>query len=613
MTAPVPGHEHPVAVADYGLLGDTRTAALSSPGGSLDWLCLPRFDSDPVFANLVGGEAAGRFVIEPMDAHEPPVRRYRPGSPVLETTWRTPGATVTLTEGMVAESRHALLPTTLLVRRVECRGDAASVAVLFDPRRGERHREPRSERRAGALVCTWGAPAVGLVTEPDLALEPRRPMEVRVTQDRPLTFALAVADREPLVHVNGRTAWQALERDEAGWRQWSAGFDDTGPFAETVARSLLTLRLLTYSPSGAPVAAPTTSLPESPGHARNWDYRYAWPRDASLGVGAFLEAGKDEEARAFLAWLLHASRLERPRLPPMLSLHGKPVPDERELDGWPGYAGSRPVRVGNGAGRQHQLDTYGWVLDAGWQLTQAGHGLYGETWRALAGFADHVVDRWREPDAGIWERRDAPAHHVHSKLMGWAALDRALRIAETRGTREKRRRRWRQERSAIAADVLGRGYDNRRATFVGSYDTPQLDAALLAPPLPEIAAELGPGLTGTIDAVQRELSPQTPFVYRYPPGSDGLDGTEGAFLPCSFWTVEALARTGRLGEALDWFERLVSAGNSLGLYAEEIDPTSGTQLGNYPQALTHSALVQAALAIRDATRAARRLTATNEG
>jgi len=603
------GHEDVAAIGEYGLLGDTRTAALCSPHGSIDWLCLPRFDSEPVFAALVGGEAAGRFVISPADVLERPHRRYRPGSPVVETTWRVPGSTITLTEGMVAESRHDLLPTTLLVRRLECRGDAASVTVLFDPRRGETHRTPRSERRTGALVCSWGALALGLVTEPDLLLEPGRRVEVIVTPERPVTFALAVADREPLVLVDGHTAWRALERDETGWRRWSANFDITGPFEDAVGRSLLTLRLLTYSPSGAPVAAPTTSLPESPGHGRNWDYRYAWPRDASLGVGAFLGAGKDDEARAFLAWLLHASRLDRPHLPPMLTVHGKRVPDERELAGWPGYADSRPVRTGNGAGHQHQLDTYGWVVDAGWQLTRAGHGLYGETWRALAGFADHVASGWRELDAGIWERRDPPSHHVHSKLMGWVALDRALRIAETRTTRQTRRRRWQRERSAIEAEVLDRGYDQQRSTFLGSYGSPSLDAALLAPPMSEVAAHLGPGLAGTIDAVRHELSPRPPFVYRYPPGSDGLDGPEGAFLPCSFWMTEALARTGRLDDALDWFDRLVGMAGPLGLYAEEVDPSSGVQVGNYPQALTHSALVQAAFAIRAATVPAHRLTA----
>jgi GH15 family glucan-1,4-alpha-glucosidase len=587
-------------IGDYALLGDTRTAALTSPEGSIDWLCLARFDGEPIFGSLIGGEEAGRFLVAPIDTSGPPQQTYRPGSPVLETTWPSPGSRVTLTEGMVAENRHDLLPTTLLVRRVECRGAPVDVTVLFDPRRGKTHQRPRAARHGGALVCTWGGLAVGISTDPDATLVPGRPERIRVTEGHPLTITMAVADREPLVQVDAGTAWNALQRDDQGWRSWISETDNAGPFDDAIKRSLITLRLLTYSPSGAPVAAPTTSLPEQAGSARTWDYRYAWPRDASLGVSAFLGAGRDEQARAFLFWLLHASRLQRPQLPPVLTLLGKPVPDEHELEDWPGYSNSQPVRVGNDAGSQHQLDTYGWVLNAGWELTKAGHGLYGETWRALTGFADLVARRWHQPDAGIWEQRADPAHHVHSKLMAWVALDRASRIAEHLGARRHRQQRWHDQKTAIAANILRNGYDRERDTFVGAYGHRDLDAALLAPPLTEIADILGPGLTGTINALQRELSPETPFVYRYPTGSDGLDGSEGAFLPCSFWMVDALARTARVDEATEWFEQLLEMGGGLGLFAEEVDPDAGLQLGNYPQALTHSSLVSAGLAIRNA-------------
>ena len=283
----------------------------------------------------------------------------------------------------------------------------------------------------------------------------------------------------------------------------------------------------------------------------------------------------------------------------LLTLHGRYAPPERELAGWVGYAGSVPVRVGNGAADQHQLDGYGWVIDAAWVLVQAGHHLYSETWRAVRGFADLVARRWQEPDAGIWEVRDEPAHHVHSKLMGWLALDRALRIAETHRLPHRQRRRWHSARDAIAADVRARGFDPARGTYVRSYDSTDLDAALLILPLVGMDPVDSPRVRGTIDAIRETLSAGGPFLYRYPPGRDGLPGAEGAFLPCSFWLVQALARTGRSAEALELFQTLLDHASPLGLYAEEVDPATGAHLGNYPQALTHAALVQAALAIRD--------------
>ncbi|HKA03182.1 MAG TPA: glycoside hydrolase family 15 protein, partial [Acidimicrobiales bacterium] len=333
----------------------------------------------------------------------------------------------------------------------------------------------------------------------------------------------------------------------------------------------------------------------------NWDYRYAWPRDASIGIGAFLGAGHAEEARHFMAWLLHASRLDRPRLPALLTLHGRHVPAERELPDWPGYAQSRPVRVGNEARDQHQLDGYGWVLDAAWLLSRTGHPLFSETWRAMRGFADEVARRWAEPDSGIWEIRADMAHHVHSKLMAWLALDRALRIAAMRRTSNRQRARWQHERDAIAVDVTSRGFNPRLGSYTRAYGSDDLDAALLVLPILQFEPAGSPRTRGTIDAIRRELTAGGPLLYRYPPGRDGLAGTEGAFLPCSFWLAQALAATDRVDEAGDLLGELIGLGGPLGLYAEEMDPTSGAHLGNYPQALTHAALVQAILALRDAS------------
>jgi GH15 family glucan-1,4-alpha-glucosidase len=587
-------------IGDYGLIGDTRTAALVSADGAIDWLCVPRFDGDPLFGRLVGGPEAGTFRLGPAGRSRSTRRRYHPASATLETTWDTTTGRLILAEGMVAEITGRLLPTTLLVRRLSAQDGPVQAAIELDPRLGERRRPPKAQRRGDALVCQWGSTALAIQTTPRMPLEPGRPLRVTVTPDRPVTVVLAVASREPLVHVDPDAAWTLLVDDERRWQTWSSQIDDDLPQRDAVMRSLLTLRLLTYSPSGAPVAAPTTSLPEEPGGVRNWDYRYAWPRDASIGIGAFLGVGKTDEARLFMAWLLHATRLDRPRLPVLLTLHGKHPPAERSLQGWPGYAHSRPVRVGNGAADQHQLDGYGWVLDAAWLLTDAGHRLYAETWRAMRGFADEVAKRWRQPDAGIWEIRGDGAHHVHSKLMAWLALDRALRIAAELGTSGRRRRWWQTQRDAIAADVTSRGFNPSKATYTRSYGSDDLDAAVLVLPLLGIEPLDSSRVHGTIDAIRRELGASGSLLYRYPPGHDGLAGTEGAFLPCSFWLVQALAKTGRRTEATERFAELLDLASPLGLYAEQMDPTSRQHLGNYPQALTHAALVQAALALRDA-------------
>ena len=470
-------------IGSYGLLGDTRTAALVSDDGAIDWLCVPRFDGEPLFGRLVGGPPAGTFRAGPAGPATVVERRYRRHTATLETTWAVDGGRLTLTEAMVAEVAGQLLPATLLVRRLSAEAGPVDAVVEFDPRLGARHRPPRVRHDRTAVVCAWGSLAVSLTCAPELTVEPGRTTPVTVVPGRPLTLVLSVAHREPLVHVDPAAAWDLLVSDEARWRAWTAEIDPSLPFREPVVRSLLTLRLLTYSPSGAPVAAPTTSLPEDPGGVRNWDYRYVWPRDASIGIAAFLGVGKLDEARGFLAWLLHASRLQRPRLPALFTLHGRHVPRERELPGWPGYAGSVPVRTGNGAADQHQLDGYGWVVDAAWVLVQAGHHLYAETWRAVRGFADLVARRWPEPDAGIWEIRGDAVHHVHSKLMGWLALDRALRIADTHRLGARQRRRWQHARDAIAAEVRTRGFDPARATYVRSYGSTELDAALLVLPL----------------------------------------------------------------------------------------------------------------------------------
>jgi GH15 family glucan-1,4-alpha-glucosidase len=589
-----------VPIGDYGLIGDTRSAGLVAPDGSVDWWCAPRFDDPPIFGRLVGGDEAGWFSIGPSEAADVVGRAYRPGTVTLTTTWAVEGGELELADCLVAEVDGRFLPATVLVRQLTARGRAVRAHSHLAPRFGYDRQPPRRiRRRAGALVCEGRDLAIA-VTSNGPTVEMDHSVDFEVRPSEPVTITITAARRSMLIVVPPVVAVAEVARDEAGWRAWAAGIE-APTHRDAVVRSLMTLQLLTYSPSGAPVAAPTTSLPERVGGCRNWDYRYAWPRDASIGIAAFLAAGKPQEARTFLAWLLHASRLARPRLPVLFTLDGRPGPAERQLDGWPGYAGSRPVRVGNAAARQHQLDGYGWVVDAAWLLTDAGHRLYGETWRAVAAFADQVAATWTQPDAGIWEKRGDPAHHVHSKLMAWLALDRATQIAVARGDRRRhRQQRWINARDALAHDIRSRGFHPAQYAYTAAYGSTDLDAAVLVLPLLDIEPPRSPRVIHTVDAIRRELSAGGPLLYRYPPGTDGLGGGEGAFLPCSFWLVQALGRIGRPDEAAALLDELLPLGGPLGLYGEEMDPVTGEHLGNYPQALTHAALVQAALSLTSA-------------
>jgi GH15 family glucan-1,4-alpha-glucosidase len=584
------------SIGDYALIGNGRTAALCSNTGSVDWMCVPRFDSDPIFSRLLWEAEGGSFAITP-EGVQGTGRRYREGSAVLETAWRTSSAELTLTEGMVLDATDQLAPQTLMVRRLQARGAPVDVEIVFDPRDGFTGGRLAARRRVNAVVCTRGSLAVSLQASSDLSIEPGTPLKATVSPGNPLTFSLAVADREPLVFVHPDEAFRRLESTDRWWRDWSRQISYEGPRSDAVVRSLITLRLLTYAPSGAPVAAPTTSLPEVMGGGRNWDYRYAWPRDASIGVEAFSELGQTEEAHSFMHWLLHSSRLTHPRLKVVYSLDGNPGPEERAIPRVEGFRGSRPVRVGNAAETQHQLDVYGWVVDAAWRKDRSGDPLPGAEWRALSGFVDLVADRWREPDAGIWERRSDPAHHVHSKLMAWRALERACDLGSRYRIRPRRLQRWRAEREALVTDIRTRGFDDSVGAYVGQYGSGDLDAALLF--LPALEFESDPSrVMGTVEAIHRTLSAGGPLLYRYPSNGDGLSGTEGAFQPCSFWLASALAAIGRAGDAVEVFESMCDRSNDVGLCAEEMDPGTGEQLGNFPQALTHASLIQAALALQ---------------
>ena len=590
------------SIGEYGLIGDTRTAALVSKAGSIDWMCFPRFDSSPLFGRLVGGEAGGSFSVEVQDVRATH-RRYRDGSALLETDVTTDEGDASFTEGFVADTSSSLLPQALVVRILSCTNGRIRARVRFDPKLDWRSPPERSERRHGRLVCTWGGIVASLVTEPDLALSPGKPEEVELTAGMRLVLALGLDDRSPAVLVSTARAGRALRETDSWWRGWSQRLVPPAEgVEEAVRRSLVTLRLLTYAPSGAPVAAPTTSLPEVPAGDKNWDYRYAWIRDASMGVSAFLGCGSTEEPNAFLWWMLHASRRTRPELRVLYDVMGGSRIEEVEVPGLPGYAGAVPVRIGNGAAGQFQLDAYAWMLDAGWAFLRETGGLYAETWRALCGHADLLAERWPEPDHGIWELRGTRRQFVHSKVMSWVGLDRALRIAARLGAAPARRRAWSEARDRIGQEVRRHGFDEGIGAYTQAYGSDELDAALLALPIAGIEQKDSPRLASTVRVIRTRLGAGGPLLYRFRP-----DG-EGAFLPCSFWLVRALAEIGSVDEARDVFEQTCSLATDLGLFAEQIDPGSGDHLGNFPQAFTHSALVEASIALGEAERATERRT-----
>lgn len=580
-------------IEDYALIGDTRTAALCSRSGSIDWMCVPRFDSKPIFSRLID-EQGGHFTIAP-DATVETTRSYAGESAVLETRWRAAGGSAVLREGMVVRATGALLPQTMLVRRVRCETGRVSLRIVYSPMHGFDRRQPKVRRRDATIVCSWDALAISLVCDRDLSIDPGEESSFTLAEGEDLTFVFTVADRSPLVFVAPDRAGELLDETESWWRQWCESLELPDRLHDAMLRSFVTLRLLTYSPTAAPVAAPTTSLPERIGGSDNWDYRLSWPRDASIGLAAFLKVGRIEESHAFMHWLLHAARLSRPRIDVLYDLYGRTTAAEENAD-VSGYRDSRPVRIGNAASEQHQLDVYGWVLDTAYLLAQEEGSLHKETWRAVSAAADFVASHWREPDSGIWERRGEPRQYVHSKLMGWLALDRAMRLAEIVEADGNRIEIWRQQRDAIAQEVRDRGFNQELGSYVDTYDSDDMNAALLLLPVLEFDPVDSERVRGTIHAIREGLGADGSLVYR---SSESI-GKEGVFLPCCFWLVQALARVGERDEAQDLFEQLMGRANDVGLFAEELDPATGAHLGNFPQAFTHATLLQAAFALERA-------------
>jgi GH15 family glucan-1,4-alpha-glucosidase len=591
-------------IEDYALIGDCQTAALVGRDGSIDWLCWPRFDSPTCFAALLGGPQHGRWKIAPKGEYRVK-RAYRRDTLILETRFETPEGAVTLVDfmplrGGAPDAMHDLV-RMVVGRRGRVRMEMEGV-LRFD---------------YGASVpwFTYQPDRLGLraIVGPDMVLlRSPVPLENRhratcasfeVQEGQTLSFVLAYGPSH--LELPLRLEPQgALEETERFWREWLSRCTDCADWDEPVRRSLITLKALTYAPTGGIVAAPTTSLPEKIGGVRNWDYRFCWLRDATLTLLTLMDAGYLEEAKAWREWLVRAVAGSPEQIQVMYGVAGERRLSEWQLDWLPGYEGSQPVRCGNAASGQLQLDVFGEVLDALYQACKSGLARHDAAWDVQRAMLGYLEKEWIQPDHGIWEVRGPPRHFTHSKVMCWVAFDRAVKMVEDLGL-EGPVKRWRALRDRIHGEVCERGYSARRGCFVQSYGSEELDASLLLIPMTGFLPATDPRVVATVDAIGRELTIDG-LVQRYltHESVDGLPPGEGVFLACSFWLVDNLCLQGRRQEAQALFRRLIELRNDVGLLSEEYDPSARRFLGNFPQAFSHIALVDTAMNLSAAAKPA---------
>ncbi|MFJ5274110.1 glycoside hydrolase family 15 protein [Streptomyces sp. NPDC088358] len=581
---------HP-RIEDYALIGDEQTAALVGRDGSIDWLCVPRFDSAACFAAMLGDENNGNWRIAPKGEGPCTRREYRRDSLVLDSEWETDDGAVRVTDFMPQRDK-----APDLIRIVEGLSGRVTMQSTLRLRFDYGSVVPWMRKSDGHRVAVAGPDSVWLRSEPEVRTwgkDFRTLSEFTVEAGEKVAFVLTWHPshwpRPPLIDP-----FEALRSSVSDWQEWAARCRYQGPYRDIVVRSLITLKALTYAPTGGIVAAPTTSLPEELGGVRNWDYRYCWLRDSTLTLGALLAAGYHEEAEAWRDWLLRAVAGDPADLQIMYGLSGERRLPEFELPWLRGFAGSYPVRIGNEAVKQLQLDVYGEVIDSLELARRSGLPSKPHMWRLQCALMDFLRTAWRQPDEGIWEVRGPRRHFVYSKVMAWVAADRAVRSLEADPGLTGDLDGWREMRDEVHKEVCERGFDAERNTFTQSYGSRELDASLLLIPRTGFLPPDDPRVVGTIDAVRAELERDGFLLRRYSEEGtdvDGLPGGEGAFLVCSFWLADALQMTGRTQEAHDLFERLIGLANDVGLLAEEYDAVGRRQLGNFPQAFSHLGLV----------------------
>ena len=588
-------------ISDYGIIGNMLSAALVSLDGSIDWCCLPHFDSSSVFAAILDDNKGGRFQIKPCSPFQSS-QVYLPNTNVLQTTFQTGEGTVTLTDFMplYQTTRNRLSNSPDVHRRVQCSHGEVSLEIIFQPRLNY------GKNSTNIIISKYGVTASD--GDETLTLSSLIPFcrgrgkatgQFKLHKGQEAWFVLRHGSSRALSPIMYNPAGK-LKRTVDYWEQQAVGCICISRWREPIVRSYLALHLLVYSPTGAIIAPPTTSLPEAIGGERNWDYRYTWLRDASLTLNAFCHLGHTEEGLRFFKWLLGVCTKCGPKTQILYNIEFGDPPDERILDHLKGYRNSRPVRIGNDAYRQRQLDVFGEVLEAAYNYLNVTNYIGHHDWELLASFVDAAADLWRQPDSGIWEVRGGPYHFVHSKLLCWVALDRGIKIAEKLGYPEDLRS-WRQTARDIRDDILTRGWNPQQGAFTQHYDTTNLDASNLFMPLYGFLPSSDERIISTVERTVAELSTNG-LLRRYNTGEtdDGLGGSEGAFLWCSFWLVRNRIRQGKLDEATALYDKLLSYGNHLGLLSEMVDPITGEALGNFPQALTHLAIIITGLELTQA-------------
>jgi pentatricopeptide repeat protein len=591
------------SIEDYAAIGDCRTVALVSRFGSIDWWCLPDFSGPSLFGGLLDRERGGRFALTPRRVTTAE-QAYQPQSNVLRTRFECAEGQLEIFDFMPvpeAGAARARDPAPQeIIRICRCVAGRVELQALVQPRPGYGHEPPAlSALGPGQWRCGAGEGAAEIVAT--------LPLQLRGDELACVTAMQAGDQHVVLVHAPPGTGVQLaslvddandrLAATDAWWRAWSSRCTYHGPYREAVERSMLALKLLTHRPTGAVVAAGTTSLPESDQGGRNWDYRFCWLRDASLVLHAFTSLGYTAESDAFLRWLLHATRRTRPRLQMLYDVHGEACLPERVLPWLRGYHGIGPVRIGNAASEQQQHDVYGEVVLAAWDFVEHGGQLDAQEQQLVAGFVQVICDIWRLPDQGLWEIRLPPRHNTHSKLLCWAGLDRALAMHQ-RYSLPIDADRVAAERDALRADIEAHGFNRQVDSYVGFYGSDAADSSLLLIPRVGYIQATDPRMQGTMRHILQQLSSHG-LLYRYPPdsGYDGLTGPEHLFAICSFWCVDCLARQGRMDEAHAMFERLLKLRNRAGLYAEEFRVEDGRPMGNFPQAFSHVGLITAALSL----------------
>ena len=592
-------------IQDYAIIGDGRSAALVSNRGSIDWLCWPRFDSPSIFGAIVDPKIGGSWSIRP--AHDSKVsRRYLDKTNVLETTFTNGAVKIILTDFMSVTSeqkkRKRLWPEHEIMRQVGCEGADADVIFEFNPRLDYGRVVPKIDN-VGKLGWRFGLGTHVYTLRSDVDLDfkqsgdsPHAIAKVRLKAGETMAFSLNFSEEGPAVLPPlGDDGTERLKLTTAWWRDWISHSNYHGQYEKHVARSALALKLLSYAPSGAIVAAPTTSLPERFGSSMNWDYRFAWLRDAAFTVHTLFGLGYKEDAEAFVNWLLHATNLTRPRLCVTYDVFGDRPPRECELAHLAGYRDSRPVRLGNAASEQTQLDIYGEVVEA------VSHFFGKETpdhemQKMLRQCGEFVCEHWNEPDNGIWEERDKLRHYTHSRLMCWVALDRLIEMHECGRISGFSVEKFEQARAAIRGEIEEHSWSEKLGSYTQAIDNEVIDASTLLLAYHRFEDACSERMQATHRQIREKLIPRPGLVHR---NTQSRDRDEGAFAFCSFWEVDFLAHSGRLDEAHETYEAALSFANDVDLFAEEIDPKTGDALGNFPQAFTHLGVIHAALTLRD--------------